>query len=414
MYRDLSAGLFRSEQLSRLIESNIESAVTQAKQLSIDIFEANGDSQIVEHIISQYQLAPLTIDAEQKEVTFEEVKVDAWKYPGRMLFEDSPRPFPIPGYRVTWTIPFKGTSKLFDMEPSTSIMNFIQGSIDINRLKLSAELPADAADAANIEQQLKGQLNTVNKMTGYINNDLLRYSRKLHDQIATAVSARRQELDNILKLKSALKVNVETKQAASPLNQIPVELQTISPLSETKDDPGAFITDEAYASIIKAIRNMGASMESSRASESKDEEALRDTMLVGLNASMSSGSAGAELFRKKGKTDISIIFENKAAFIAECKLWKGEQYILDGVDQLLGYLTWRDAKTAMIIFNRHNKNFTAIQAQVGSIFTKHPAFIKKIAAPQGEGRFVFKKPDDDNKLITLHVFLFDVFEGEAT
>ena len=37
----------------------------------------------------------------------------------------------------------------------------------------------------------------------------------------------------------------------------------------------------------------------------------------------------ADRFRKKGKTDIRIEFENRAAFVAECKLWKGEKKILE-------------------------------------------------------------------------------------
>ena len=57
-----------------------------------------------------------------------------------------------------------------------------------------------------------------------------------------------------------------------------------------------------------------------------------------------------ETFRKKGKSDIHIMFENKAAFIGECKIWHGIKNFKEAVEQLFSYSTWRDTKTAIIVF----------------------------------------------------------------
>jgi hypothetical protein len=403
-------GLFASGRLDDYTGARVSSAVAEAKALSVDIFESNSDEQIIDHINSKYPIEPLVVSADEKDVDLAESSMDARGMPNRLIMDDS-RPVYINSYKVTWSIPVSGTLDLFELQPNTYTMNTIRGEISRdNKLILQTEQPADSSDENAIETDLNNQLISVTKMVEYINNDLAGYPTTLRNQISSAVALRKTELDKILKLKSALKVNIQPKSNAGPLHKIEVEVQKISPLSTKKEEKSAYIDDASYESVLSVVRSMGASMETSRASESKDEEALRDILLVGLNASIDQGSAGAETFRKTGKTDIAILFDNKAAFVAECKLWRGDKYATEGIDQLLGYLTWRDAKTSLIFFNKQNKNFSDIQSKVEGIFVAHPGFIKKIATKDGEWRFVFKKPDDDNRLITIHVFLFDVYD----
>ena len=106
-------------------------------------------------------------------------------------------------------------------------------------------------------------------------------------------------------------------------------------------------------------------------------------------------------------------FDNKATFVAECKLWKGQKYIDKGIDQLLGYLTWRDAKTALVIFNKDNANFSDIQSKVEAIFTERSDYVRTIKQRDGEWRFVMTKPDDNGRQVEIHVMLFDVYETKS-
>jgi hypothetical protein len=79
-----------------------------------------------------------------------------------------------------------------------------------------------------------------------------------------------------------------------------------------------------------------------------------------------SGSATGETFNFQGKTDILIQVEGKKIFIAECKFWKGEKSFLATLDQLLSYLSWRDTKAAVIMFNR-NADFSAVLAKIAQM-----------------------------------------------
>ena len=81
---------------------------------------------------------------------------------------------------------------------------------------------------------------------------------------------------------------------------------------------------------------------------SLDEEAIRDHFLIQLNGHYEGGATG-ETFNASGKTDILIREGNKNVFIAECKFWRGPKIFADAVNQLLGYLTWRDSKCALLI-----------------------------------------------------------------
>jgi hypothetical protein len=83
--------------------------------------------------------------------------------------------------------------------------------------------------------------------------------------------------------------------------------------------------------------------------------------------------ATGETFNFQGKTDILIRVEGKNVFIAECKFWKGEKAFLLTIDQLLSYLSWRDTKTAILVFNR-NADFSAVIAKIAESVPTHPNF----------------------------------------
>lgn len=82
---------------------------------------------------------------------------------------------------------------------------------------------------------------------------------------------------------------------------------------------------------------------SPKAFEQMGEEDLRSHFLVQLNGQYE-GRATGETFNFQGKTDILIREGDRNVFIAECKFWHGEKQLLETIDQLLSYLSWRDTK----------------------------------------------------------------------
>lgn len=78
------------------------------------------------------------------------------------------------------------------------------------------------------------------------------------------------------------------------------------------------------------------------------------------------------------------------------------------VDQLLSYLTWRDTKTAIIIFNR-NKGLSAVLSSAQETMNAHP---HRKHGPKVEGetrfRYVFGNPADASREVIVTVLVFDV------
>ena len=135
---------------------------------------------------------------------------------------------------------------------------------------------------------------------------------------------------------------------------------------------------------------------------------MRIHFLIPLNSQFA-GTATGETFNYSGKTDILIRVEDKNIFIAECKFWNGPQSLLDAIDQLLGYTTWRDTKTAIIVFNR-NKDFSAVIAAAKETAKRHPKFKREIhhILPSLDSDIFFDNGKIRNERSVLSILLFDV------
>ena len=147
--------------------------------------------------------------------------------------------------------------------------------------------------------------------------------------------------------------------------------------------------------------------QSPHAFEDMGEEDLRTHFLVQLNAQYE-GQATGETFNFQGKTDILIRAEGRNVFVAECKFWKGEKELHNAVDQLLSYLSWRDTKTALLVFNR-NAAFTEVLKKIELAVPTHKHFKRNLGkADESTFRYVFGQPNDSNRELCLTVLAFDV------
>ncbi|MDP6380801.1 MAG: hypothetical protein QF662_05605, partial [Phycisphaerae bacterium] len=137
-----------------------------------------------------------------------------------------------------------------------------------------------------------------------------------------------------------------------------------------------------------------------------DEEEIRDHFIVHLNGHYE-GQATSETFNYEGKTDILVRADDRNVFICECAIWRGEIYLTEKIDQILGYTSWRDTKTAILLFSR-NKDFSAVLAKIQEIVEAHPNF-KKSLGKRGETqfRYLFHHRDDKNRELVLTVLAFN-------
>jgi hypothetical protein len=171
------------------------------------------------------------------------------------------------------------------------------------------------------------------------------------------------------------------------------------------------LKDETYFKIIDHLITLGRSMESRPVLyKSYNEELYRDYFLPSLSVFLPKYAAKGEALNHKGKTDILVFdTEGNNIFIAECKIWNGEAYLLQAVDQLLQrYLHWRDERTAIIVFNRDIKNFTQLITVATNALCKHPlCHSAGIKRKDTSWSYWFRHPDDNNRLVRLELILFN-------
>ena len=132
-----------------------------------------------------------------------------------------------------------------------------------------------------------------------------------------------------------------------------------------------------------------------------EEVDVRNLILFVLNANYE-GAVHGEVFNGVGKTDILLSYKNHNAFIAECKFWHGTVKFHEALDQLLGYLVWRDSKAALLLFIRQS-NAAAVIEKACAAVQSHESFVDVISEDKESSsfRYTVRSTLDQNRLIDL-------------
>ncbi|MGO6669198.1 hypothetical protein ACCS43_28230 [Rhizobium ruizarguesonis] len=180
-----------------------------------------------------------------------------------------------------------------------------------------------------------------------------------------------------------------------------------APSQAGPDGEAEAMIERDYLKILRVIKHMSLVMERSPgAFIDLKEEHLRDFYLVFLNG-VYEGAAIGETFNYGGRTDILIRQNDVNIFIAECKFWDGPVHYLETIDQIIKYISWRDGRAAIIVFNR-NENFSEVCTKIHQTTKSHPHFKSGTEEDSTQFRYVFVRREDPNKEFVLTVQAFNV------
>jgi len=97
-------------------------------------------------------------------------------------------------------------------------------------------------------------------------------------------------------------------------------------------------------------------------------------------------------------------------------LWRGQKMMSEAIDQLLGYVTWRDTKTAILLFNK-SSGLSATVEKACETIRQHKNYISEIELQKSELEksetiFGYKltHPSDPKKEIYLTLMAFQISE----
>lgn len=388
-----------TRQQSDKIESEIEK---KGKDYILRVDE----EEFIKFLIDKYALIPISLEFESETITepivsteFVEDRVFREKYKTEV-------------YTFTVIHKFSGTPILFRVKPSTWHMTFTDISVNeyystvSYSFKLYKKNPEEFSRTKNdYHSRAFSNIRNINELVTNWNNGLEGLIKSFFLQLKNKFLQ-----ENSFFTAINVKVNKDTTSlfTAPTILKKQVPVPTISKDKEFSSEP--MMANEMYSNVLKVIYDLGKSMERKPSTyKDKDEEGLRDQFLLVLETRYESATATGETFNREGKTDIILKYANDGSnlFVAECKIWHGASEFQNAIYQLFDrYLTWRDSKTALLIFAT-NKDFTKLLQTIKSETKLHHYFVKE-AGSRGETSFsyIFHLPNDSEKMVLLEIIVF--------
>src|SRR3989304_5100690 len=401
--------LFRDGDLGAVPRQHAVRIQQKVDSIPQDQFLATSDEVLVQHIIPEFNIEPLTLYEDRTLMDQAETSVDVSSDSDRNPFGDR-GPIHVAGIRITVSIPYTGDQALWKLRPSTWLSTCPRATVrspgrdGVGYVEITAAQPSDAGPE-RLKQFIDDTLSALRFYLKHQKGEIDQENQALERRVREAMQARRTKLEKHEGILRALNIPLRPREGVPPIEPIPIKRKLPRPLPPVpkegfRPEPG--IQDADYAHILAVIRHEGRTFEATPKTYSVHaEEGLRDIILAHLNGHYEGGATG-ETFRRKGKTDIRIEDQERAAFVAECKVWRGHKELMDAVDQLLSYLTWRDCKAAILIFNKHNAKFSELLTKAPETLRSHPKFKKDLGQKRdGEWSFAFTSQDDESPLAKI-------------
>jgi hypothetical protein len=356
------------------------------------------------------------------EIHFDQEYVDS--YEADIPAENFPRAFyVIKGKKykkdiIKFFIPVSGDINLLNYLPASSFSSR-GGNFEIEGANLVAEFINFSNNADEIKHNYQNEVNGIHFNYNVLIKDIESFNNSLRTQINSFLSHRKQNLLNKNNLLSSLGVPLKKKENVPATFAVPKpqlrDKIIVKPVVHDKGfKPEPTLDNDNYLKILKIINDVGKNFERlPSVYKDKGEEDLRDHILLTLDPNFEFGSASGETFNKTGKTDIQLRYDSSVVFIAECKFWSGEKKYMSTIDQLLGYLTWRDTKTSVIIFVKQ-KDFSAIIEKVKNETSKHSNFLSFVNQPDENWfNYRFHLNGDRNREVKLAVQLYHLPDNKV-
>jgi hypothetical protein len=396
--------LFWKHDLILVVENQQKTMVGELDGMSDDRLLNTDLAALEEYCFDKYKLDLPELGEPQ--VDTGRTKMTVGRY-GDFNFDNGS--FEVDAERFTLEIPYTGDRDLFFCRGSTFNYSPPHGTVSGSMLSTTIVERDPSTDRLN--QQFDKFLEDIRQHIGWLKPLVDGWNERLKGVVREHVSHRRARLEKSSSVAAGLKFSLKSRGDAAATFSAPVSRKRIAPVlppAKPGAAPEPVLTPEAYRDILDTLQQMSEVMERSpHAYAGMDEETLRFQFLVPLNAKFE-GEARGEVFNYGGKTDIQITYKGKNIFIAECKIWRGAAALTEAIDQLLGYLSWRDTKTSLLVFNR-NKGFSTVLAQIDPTVRAHPNFVKADGTRgETEFRYTFSHRDDPERRLTVAVLAFDI------
>ena len=384
--------------LSVRLDERRRTAEDAVEKIDPEAIRFNPDD-VVQRLVEQFSFEPVAIrwhEMRRDRVAETSALVDNFGHAARVRM-----------MRTNQFAPITGDSELLTYQASRSWMGVPSELRSVNVRDNDLEFDVDVALDAQADAVL-AKIAAVQKrldtLAEWANGDVQAETPHLERVVRQKVEARKRQLDSIAALDEALDIPLRASNQPVTLpvarKKVRVSRRASQGGSQRPSEPR--ISDAIYEDVLATIRSVGNSFERLPSTARRfTEPELRDLLLFILNSNYE-GLARGEVFNGKGKTDILIPYGDRNAFIGECKKWRGEKGLKEAVDQLLGYVVWRDTRAALIVFIGQS-DATNIIKKARRVLRLNPSCIsvKEAADSSMRSDYLFRAPDDPERHIQV-------------
>jgi hypothetical protein len=268
----------------------------------------------------------------------------------------------------------------------------------------------DATDVTRAKEYFNVQLDLIEHLLALIGAETREHNQRMADLIPRAVAQRQAELladrDHYASIGFPITQRADAGAYHVPITRKKITLaRSAASAASNRYAPEPFLADADYEAVLDVIHSARNALERAPSTTSKLEEPeIRDLLLVLLNAHFE-GKAAGEVFNGSGKTDILIRDGDHNVFIGECKIITqksgAKSVVTHALNQLLGYLTPRDTKAALLLLIR-DRDVSAVVGQAFQEIRRHPNY-KRTGSITSDERYdlVIHANGDKNREIRL-------------
>jgi hypothetical protein len=360
------------------------------------------EEEFIDYLVEKYRLEPLQIHLETESISEPKKEIEKRSDPWGYYFDTEV-------YYFTVSYEFTGSEELFFVQPNPRTP--VSYNINVKNNKVSFSFSIYKQDVREFNKAKSEAYSYAFNNLEKINNNL-QSMKGFENTVKFAFQNEKDKFKQENDFFTAINVNVNKDTVSiftiPTITKKDIPQPKVSKNKEFSSEPT--MSMNMYIDILKVIYDVGKSMEKKPSTyQNKDEEALRDQILLFLETRYDGTTATGETFNRGGKTDIILKYanDNSNVFVAECKFWHGTSEFLKAISQLFDrYLTWRDSKVALILFVT-NKDFSNVLNVIKGEVINHEYYVG-LNGEKGESSFSyeFRLPQDENKKVLLEIIAF--------
>lgn len=315
---------------------------------------------------------------------------------------------------LSFVMPCRGAgAALFDLDPRPVTNTHGQGEYFEISTMLTLNITAEGTEdefTVGLEDLTRQWKQLVTDAIPKANAVIAEHRETTRAVIEPIVTARHRRRALIRHASAALAIPLNRAPdtaAQLTLNRRPVTLDIVEAGASAGGNEAA-LADSIADDLIELIHSFARALERLPVTAANlleaDEETIRDVLLFILNANWR-GAVAAESFIGHGKTDISLRWHNRDAFIGECKRWHGVATFDDGLTQLLErYTVWRATRVAMILFIQNITDIGAIIDKATAAIAGHERCLQRKTSANPEAiEFLMSAQHDARRVVTVEL-----------